>query len=629
MKSLALMTLLGVVLGFSALAHAALVDNGNGLIFDTDLNITWYDAPPVPRSWDEATAWAAGLTLGGTVKGSWRLPAQGTTSNGGTFVSGGEMWHLYYDELHNLAGGELAHTVPFKNLWPDRLGYWTGMELASDNRFVWCFWFNGGHTDVNGKDSLKLALAVHSGNVGAPVTAKVNVPPMSDAFKMASPTKKTTSVFTNNYQFVAKWGTSGTGNGQFQGPAGVAVDSSGNVYVADTINNRIQKFTSTGAFITAWGSPGKGNGQFEYPSGVAVDAPGNVYVADTINSRIQKFTPTGAFITAWTSGKHNGQFDFTDAVAVDASGNVYASDRLNCSVQKFTATGTFITTRGGCGTGIGAFNYPIGIAVDASGIVYVADMNNHRIDRFPSDFTFVMTPWGSNGAGNGQFAYPSGVAVDASGNVYVADRDNDRIQKLSSTGAFITAWGSSGTGNGQFKSPSRVAVDASGNVYVADRGNDRIQKFGPAPVSVKVNAPPTPDQPNIVAPTKIMGSMITSNTAPSGATATPVPTTPDLAGQWKSSIGLVYDITQKRDHFGWTVSKTNEKGEGILKGTTLSASWQGPQGSGSSQGQVTAIDATGRATQIDWKNGVRFYRSEVKDTPTKQEVTPIQLPKAR
>jgi hypothetical protein len=165
----------------------------------------------------------------------------------------------------------------------------------------------------------------------------------------------------------------------------------------------------------------------------------------------------------------------------------------------------------------------------------------------------------------------------------------------------------------------------------------------PAPAAVKVvlpgdpgwvptiNLPPiTGEAPQSGSGTETKGSVAIKNfPGPSGATATPVPTTPDLAGQWKSSIGLVYDITQKRDHFGWTVSKTNEKGEGILKGTTLSASWQGPQGSGSSQGQVTAIDATGRATQIDWKNGVRFYRSEVKDTPTKQEVTPIQLPKAR
>ena len=87
--------------------------------------------------------------------------------------------------------------------------------------------------------------------------------------------------------------------------------------------------------------------------------------------------------------------------------------------------------------------------------------------------------------------------------------------------------------------------------------------------------------------TETKGSIAIKNfPGPSGATAPPVPKTPDLSGQWKSSIGLVYDITQKGDQFRWTVRKTNEKGEGILKGATLSDSWQGPPGSGSSQGQV-------------------------------------------
>ena len=90
--------------------------------------------------------------------------------------------------------------------------------------------------------------------------------------------------------FVTKWGSAGSGNGQFNAPWGVAVDAAGNVYVADVANNRIQRFTGTGAFLTAWGSAGTGNGQFENPRGVTVDAAGNVYVADGDNDRIQKFT---------------------------------------------------------------------------------------------------------------------------------------------------------------------------------------------------------------------------------------------------------------------------------------------------------------------------------------------------
>src|SRR5205814_1918932 len=98
---------------------------------------------------------------------------------------------------------------------------------------------------------------------------------------------------------ICQAGITGSGDGQFNGPVNIAVDSSGNVYVADTLNHRIQKFTSAGNFLTAWGSHGSTNGQFGYPEGVATDGSGNVYVADTQNYRIQKFTSTGTFLTKW------------------------------------------------------------------------------------------------------------------------------------------------------------------------------------------------------------------------------------------------------------------------------------------------------------------------------------------
>ena len=181
--------------------------------------------------------------------------------------------------------------------------------------------------------------------------------------------------------FVTAWGSSGTGNGQFSYPIGITVDASGNVYVTDYSNNRIQKFSSSGNFITMWGSYGTGNGQFWHPTDIAVDVSGNVYVMDQANYRIQKFSSSGNFITMWGSqGTGNGQFIEAYGVAVDASGNVYVTDYSR--IQKFDSSGNFIIAWGALGTGNGQFSDPRGIAVDASGNVYVADTSNNRIQVF-------------------------------------------------------------------------------------------------------------------------------------------------------------------------------------------------------------------------------------------------------
>ncbi|MBF0564722.1 MAG: SBBP repeat-containing protein [Nitrospirae bacterium] len=284
--------------------------------------------------------------------------------------------------------------------------------------------------------------------------------------------------FTSNGKFIAKWGSYGRGDGQFQSPWGIAVDSYGNVYVVDTDNYRIQKFTTDGSFVTKWGSQGTGDGQFESSYGIAVDQSGNIYVADTFNNRIQKFTPDGKFITKWGSrGSGNGQFNNPWGIAIDSSGNIYVVDSTNYRIQKFTPDGSFVTKWGSNGSGDGQFeNYPANITVDSSGNVYVADTYNHRIQKFTSDGKFIIK-WGSSGTSDGQFEYPYGIAFDLSGNIYVADTLNERIQKFTMNGEFIAKWGSGGSGDGQLDYPRGITIDLSGNVYVADQINHRIQKF--------------------------------------------------------------------------------------------------------------------------------------------------------
>ena len=140
------------------------------------------------------------------------------------------------------------------------------------------------------------------------------------------------------YSFVREWGN--VGPSQFQYPAGVAVDSSGYVYVVDSANSTIQKFTSNGKFVTKWGSLGDYDGQFDHPTGIAVDHTGNVYISDHDNSRIQKFDSNGKFLTMWGSyGYGDGKFRFADSIAVDNLGkNVYVSDSDSRSIKIFSLT---------------------------------------------------------------------------------------------------------------------------------------------------------------------------------------------------------------------------------------------------------------------------------------------------
>jgi len=200
------------------------------------------------------------------------------------------------------------------------------------------------------------------------------------------------------------------------------------VYVVDQSNNRIQKFDSNGTFLLKWGSSGSGDGQFNAPSGIGVDVDGNVYVADLGNQRIQKFNSSGAFLIEWgSSGSGDGQFFNPFDATVDPAGNVYVADASNHRIQKFDSNGTFLLKWGSNGAADGQFTNPRGVTVDLAGNVYVADTDNHRIQKFDSSGAF-LTKFGSFGSADGQFSNPQGVVVDSAGNVYVADTANHRIQ---------------------------------------------------------------------------------------------------------------------------------------------------------------------------------------------------------
>ena len=278
---------------------------------------------------------------------------------------------------------------------------------------------------------------------------------------------------------LSSFGSYGTGSGQFSHPAGIAVDSSGNIWVVDQDNDRVQKFTGTGEFLTSFGSSGSGAGQFGRPTDVAIDAQGNLFVTDAGNSRIEKFSPSGEFISQFGSyGTGNGQFRNAESVAIDPSGRIWVGDTYNGRLQKFSASGEYLATVGSYGSGQGQMIEPTGIDIGPGGDVWVADWGNQRVTVFSESGGFIRQ-FGSPGSGDGQFARPDVIEVDSQGNVWVGDQNNDRIQQFNLNGEYVAQFGTAGSGEGQFNFgwPMGIASDGSGNLWISDTGNHRVQRW--------------------------------------------------------------------------------------------------------------------------------------------------------
>ena len=198
------------------------------------------------------------------------------------------------------------------------------------------------------------------------------------------------------------------------------------------------------------GTLGSAVSQFNDPSGIAVDSSGNVYVGDRQNHRIQKFRNNGTFIRTWDIDTADGQIYWPYGVAVDTSANVFVVDHINCRIQKFTNTGTFIRKWGTRGSAVNQFEFPMHVAVDSAGNVYVGDTGNHRIQKFTNDGTYIRT-WGYLA----QETVSSTIArwyccrTQIRQCVCIAD---GRLQdsKVHKHGQFITRWGSQGSADGQF-----------------------------------------------------------------------------------------------------------------------------------------------------------------------------------
>jgi hypothetical protein len=304
-------------------------------------------------------------------------------------------------------------------------------------------------------------------------------------------------------------------------PSSVAYDASGNLYLADAQNHVVREISKIGQISTIAGTGIEGYGGdnaaataalLDTPTGVALDASGNVFIADSHNHRIRKVS-NGTITTIAGTGApgYSGdggaaaaaQLSLPSAVAVDSNGNLYIADTNNQRIRKIT--GAAITTIAGNGEELyagdgttataAALDLPTGVAVDATGKVYIADRNNQRV-RIVTPAGIISTIAGSGPAtfsggfsGDGapataaMLAKPSGVSVDGAGNIYIADTDNQRVRQVSGSAVATVAGGSQqgfgGDGGAAISailnSPRAVASDASGNLTIADTLNQRLR----------------------------------------------------------------------------------------------------------------------------------------------------------
>ena len=323
--------------------------------------------------------------------------------------------------------------------------------------------------------------------------------------------------------------TDATGSAaRFDQPFAVAVDTAGDVYVADTYNNTIRKVTSAGVVTTLAGTAGSTGStnatgsaaRFSRPYSITVDTVGNIYVGENNNFTLRKITSAGVVTTLAGTAGASGSTDATGSaarftglygVAVDTAGNIYVAERVSHRIRKVTSAGVVTTLAGAAGTAgyadatgsAARFSGPCGVAVDTAGNVYTCEYDNHTIRKITSAGV-VTTLAGTAGASGStdatgsaaRFYRPYGVTVDTVGNLYVAESGNCTIRKVTSSGIVTTEAGlpgTAGSNNGlgsaaRFNQPLGIAVDLLGNLYVAETGASIIRNtVASAPATVTLS----------------------------------------------------------------------------------------------------------------------------------------------
>jgi sugar lactone lactonase YvrE len=318
------------------------------------------------------------------------------------------------------------------------------------------------------------------------------------------------------------------------------IDSPGTLWVIDTLNNRVEEFNSKGEYLSKFGTEGTGNGQFNGPIGLAIDSSSNLWVVDRFNYRVQKWVPKrptvtteaatavkltqanlnalvnpeGSSTTYWfeygtsesygtkipvspesvgsgteaksvsqtpTGLKAGTEYHFR-VVATNAEGTSYGKDKT------FKTAPRLLLAFGKEGKGEGQFEHPADIAIDAEGNAWVVDMGSGRLEKFDKEGKYI-TGFGEGGKGKCQLERPDSVAIDSKGNLWVADIGEYRIQEFNEAGKCLFSFGKPGTEEGQLSEAESIAIDAKDDIWVADTYNHRLQEFSPEGKLIRVVKP--------------------------------------------------------------------------------------------------------------------------------------------
>jgi sugar lactone lactonase YvrE len=272
--------------------------------------------------------------------------------------------------------------------------------------------------------------------------------------------------------------------GHLVNPVDVAVDGSGNIFVADAGDNTVKEITAASGYsiVTTLVAA---SGNFNQPYGIAVDGSGNVFVADTYNNTIKEIVAAGGYTIVNTLAI-NGNFSFPSGIAVDGGGNLFVLDFGHNALDEIPAAGGYANVAT-LAAGHGNFNQPYGVAVDGNGNVFVADTGNNEIKEVLSagGYTSVTRLAGSNG----HFAAPRGVAIDGSGNVIVGDTGNGTVKEILAAGGYTSV---ETVTRAAFTDPEGLALDGKGNIFIADAGDKVVKEIllapstGPSPLAAAI-----------------------------------------------------------------------------------------------------------------------------------------------